>query len=292
MIGVLYESEEWSDYYLAAKIAEYGIPVRLINMELEGSISQAMECTLLVSRVFASAQFRGHDAALARYEEVASRAVEAGIAMINPPKAHAVEISKSLACKVLSAAGLLTPKVYACSSAADALSGIEGSVSDAWEFPLIIKPECGGRTTATAIIHNLDEARSFLASLPPQLKMVVQSYARPRYSYLTRIEVVGGTCALAVKRSIAANGLSAYHLGSTYEVYETPPADVVQATERAAAVLGFEVGSFDVVETLEGPCIIDANSVSNTSPDCTELFGMDLLAAHAEFIAAYYKERI
>ena len=33
MIGVLYESEEWSDYYLAAKIAEYGIPVRLLNMQ-------------------------------------------------------------------------------------------------------------------------------------------------------------------------------------------------------------------------------------------------------------------
>lgn len=120
--------------------------------------------------------------------------------------------------------------------------------------------------------------------------MVVESYAEPAHGYLTRVEVIGGTCALIVKRGIAENGLSAYHLGSTYERYDDCPLEVRTAVGRAAALLGIELGSFDVMETASGPCIIDVNSVSNVSPDCTELFAMDLMAAHAAYVMKRYGE--
>ena len=50
-------------------------------------------------------------------------------------------------------------------------------------------------------------------------------------------------------------------------------------------MLSIELGSFDVIEGARGPCLIDANSVSNVSEDCTELLGMDLMRAHAEAVA-------
>ena len=36
MIGLLYESGEWSDYKLAAELAETGCEVRMINVHMEG----------------------------------------------------------------------------------------------------------------------------------------------------------------------------------------------------------------------------------------------------------------
>ena len=54
----------------------------------------------------------------------------------------------------------------------------------------------------------------------------------------------------------------------------------------AGRLLGIEFGSFDVVETAGGGAfIIDANSVSNVSEDCTELFGIDLMREYATAIA-------
>ncbi len=152
----------------------------------------------------------------------------------------------------------------------------------------MLKPNCGGRTTCTAIARSADEARSFLAGAPA-IAFIAEEYVEPARGFLTRIEVVDGACALVVKRSVADNGLSAYRFGSTYAAYPDVPREITDAAERAAAVLSIELGSFDVIECGRGPCIIDANSVSNVSEDCTELLGMDLMRAHAEAIARRWR---
>ena len=317
MIGILYESGEWSDYHLAAEVAARGVDVRLVNMEHAEAEREALACDMLASRVFASAQFRGHAASLARYPQVAARAEASGIVLVNPARAHAFEASKRATAEALTAAGLFAPTVFACATAGEltemlgggpatggraaaapdgaapktAAHGGGGSADAAggdalpFPFPCIVKPHCGGRTTYTALAHRAREVCAFLQNVPPDLLMVAQSYAAPAHGFLTRVEVVGGRCALVVKRSVAENGLSGYHQGSTYTMYANCPRKVRDAVEQAAALLGIELGSFDVVETAEGPCIIDANSVSNVSPDCTELFGMDLMAKHADYLA-------
>ena len=61
-----------------------------------------------------------------------------------------------------------------------------------------------------------------------------------------------------------------------------------RAVLEAARILDIQFGSFDVIEAAEGNFIIDANSVSNVSEDCTELFGFDLMAAYARALAARY----
>lgn len=339
VIGILYESGEWSDYHLAALVAERGCPVKLIDAEHEQAEAEALACDMLVSRVFASAQFRGHGASLARFPQIARKAEERGIVCINAARAHAFEVSKRAAAEALRAAGLPAPRVFACATAGELLelfAGGGGAAGNAevagalrtaacggeavpratacagargaaaceasphngmapasvvlLEFPCVIKPDCGGRTTHTALVSSRAEAQSFLREVPHDVLMVVEEYARPAHGYLTRAEVVGGSCALVLKRSVAENGLSAYHLGSTYERYDNCPREERDVVERAAELLGIELGSFDVIEMSEGVSIVDVNSVSNASPDCEELFGMDFLAAHADYISAKLKE--
>ena len=56
--------------------------------------------------------------------------------------------------------------------------------------------------------------------------------------------------------------------------------------EHAAALLAIRYGSFDVIECERGAFVIDANSVSNVSEDCTEMFGIDLMHEYARSIVA------
>ena len=281
IIGLLYESDEWSDHKLAAELLACGCPVRMVDMERDGAVDGALACDLLVSRVFASAQFRGHRASHEHMEQLVGEAARRSIPLVNSGRAHFFEVDKHRAAEALARAGLVVPAVYAL--------GVPNELDPHdFAFPCVIKPNCGGRTTFTAIAHDEAESRAFLADAPV-IAFIVEEYVQPERGFLSRIEVVDGVCALVVKRSIAPCGLSAYHLGSTYELYNNCPADVCDAVERAAHALGILHGSFDVIEGARGACIIDANSVSNVSEDCTELFGFDLMRAHAEAIARQWR---
>ena len=360
--GVLYESDEWSDHKLAAELEralaasgaarllddEASAPertldaasvlpqgaaegkgagascwdVRLIDMERLDCIEQALECDLLVSRVFASAQFRGHGASLRRMGRLVEAAEAAGIPLVNPGCAHRFEVDKRAATEALGAAGLMVPAVYACglpdallaalpdAGSAASPEALAASVPDASKvallaaspdapasappgacpepgmaFPAIIKPNCGGRTTHTAIVQGPGELAAFLADAPA-IEFIVEEYVEPERGFVTRVEVVGGQVALVVRRSIAEGGLSAYHLGSTYELYGDVPSPLRDEVLAAAAALGFRFGSFDIIETARGNFFIDANSVSNVSEDCADTFGMDLMAEYAKAIVA------
>ena len=289
-IGVLYESDEWSDHELAAELCtaldetfgEDAPTVTMIDMTRGGCVERALACGMLVSRVFASARFRGHDAALAHMERLVDEAQARGIVMINEPCAHRYEVSKVAATRRLAEAGLLTPAIIAFGMP-------EGLDASTLAYPCIIKPDCGGRSTHTLLAHEADEAGRFLAQAPA-MPFVVQEYVEPEYGYVTRIEVVDDALPLIAKRSIGKGGLSSYHAGSTYELYPDCPDGVRDAALRAARALGIGFGSFDVIETRHGAYFIDANSVSNVSEDCTELFGFDLMRAHARGMARRYHQ--
>ena len=291
-IGVLYESDEWSDHKLADELArafaewlpDVPVEIRSINMEEPDCVTEALACDVLVSRVFASAAFRDHAASLAHMDELLVALPETDTSLINEPRAHAYEVSKLASSEALRAAGLHVPRIYQ--------PGLPAEIDPATlPYPCIIKPDCGGRTTDTAIVHNAEEAAEFLATLPPAMPFLAQEYVAPERGFITRVEIAGGKVVLVVKRGIAENGLSAYRFGSTYELYPDVPAPIREAAERAAATLGFTFGSFDIIETDHGAFFIDANSVSNVSEDCTELFDLDLMRLYADEIAELVARR-
>lgn len=280
-VGILYESGEWSDFKLrdevAAALGPAGEAV-LVNMEGPCCIQEALGCSLLVSRVFASAQFRGHSASHRAMQQLIPAAEKAGIPLLNPGRAHGFEVDKQAATEALGRAGLAVPAIYA--------RGLPGALDpQTLPYPCIAKPNCGGRTTATAILADSAQAARFLGDAP-SIEFIAEQYIHPVGGFITRVEVVDGAVPLIVKRSVAEGGLSAYHLGSRYSIYRPHPAAIEALALKAAAALDFAFGSFDIIEAADGtPFFIDANSVSNVSEDCTETFGLDLMAAYGRAIA-------
>lgn len=292
-IGVLYESDEWSDHKLAAELVtaladacgEDAPTVTMIDMTRGDCVERALGCDMLVSRVFASARFRGHDAALESMERLVDEAQARGIVMINEPRAHRYEISKVASTRALAEAGLMTPAIIAFGMP-------EGLDASAFVYPCIIKPDCGGRSTHTLLARDADEARRFVAQAP-EMPFVVQDYVEPEFGYVTRIEVVDDE--LAAHRQAQHRRRRVVllprrvHLRALSRLPRRRGGD---AALRAARALGIGFGSFDVIETRHGAYFIDANSVSNVSEDCTELFGFDLMCAHARGMARRYHQII
>lgn len=307
-VGVLYESDEWSDYKLAAELElalngnklidepetsdllihqveeDIDFVVRMIDMEQPDCIEAALECEVLVSRVFASSLNRGHEQALRNMEALIAKLEHTGTLLLNSPQAHAYEIDKFASTNTLREAGLTVPAIYQ-------VGAPQELESTQFHYPCVIKPVCSGRTVDTAIVQTEEETRAFLANAP-QRTYLVQEYIKPERSFITRVEIIGGKVALVVKRGVADNGLSAYRFGSTYQLYPDVLPEIVQDCETAATALGFTFGSFDVIESEAGNFFIDANSVSNVSEDNTEMFGRDLMREHAEEIARIVANRV
>lgn len=156
-------------------------------------------------------------------------------------------------------------------------------------YPCVIKPNCGGRTTYTYIIHNEREFWDTLHQIP-NIEMVVEEYIEPVHGFLTRVEVIGGECRLIVKRSVTEHGLSAYHLGSEYQDYSDCSWQIQEASVKAMRILGIQFGSLDIIESRSGFAIIDVNAVSNVSEDNTEMFHFDLMKETAQYIAQQYRK--
>ena len=112
MVGILYESEEWSSYKLLEEIQSFGIEACLISLEEDHAFDRVNGCDLLVSRIFASAQFRGHHKSLERMPGVIKQAERKGIPILNSPRAHFYETSKALSTALLREKGIAVPEVY------------------------------------------------------------------------------------------------------------------------------------------------------------------------------------
>ena len=287
-IGILYESNEWSDYALRDNIVSMGIEADLIDMQEDLDEKRLLSYKMIVSRVFASSVFRGHEKALEQMPSAMELIRENRIPMLNTFEAHYYEISKELSTGTLRKNGFSVPEVYGVFTPSQLLQYAGNKKeSDQIKYPCLVKPDCGGRTTYTYILNNYDELCQ-AAETMPDLRFIAEEFIRPEYGFITRAEVIGGVCRLIVKRSISENGLSAYHLGSLYEIYRDCPEKITRTAVKAMDLLHIEMGSLDIIENSNGFFIIDVNSVSNVSEDNTEMFNFDLMKETAVYISGKY----
>ncbi len=281
-IAILYESDEWSSYALYENVKKLGMEVDLINANENITLEDLLIYELIVNRVFASAQFRNNHNALSQIPTIISFLKENNIPMLNGYIAHFYEVSKKLSTEVLDEHGIDVPDVYGVFT-----KNTTKNVN--LEYPAIIKPNCGGRTNLTYIVNNKEEFEKALEEIG-DVEMIAQEYINPEYGYLTRIEVIDDECKLILKRSVCDNGLSAYKYGSTYDFYPECREEIKNVATKAMKILDIQMGSMDIIENGDRFYVIDVNSVSNTSEDCTELFKFDLMLESGKYIVKRYKE--
>ncbi len=275
-IAILFESHEWSCFKLCDELNAAGFEAKLIDTEGAVDFDFILSCDLVVNRVFASAQFRGHTASFEQTANILSVLQQNNIPVTNSTRAFFYDISKILTTNTLAQNGIAVPKTYGVFKAPN-FPNIK--------YPCVVKPNCGGRSNYTYILQN----KQMLNALNlPDIEFIAQQFIEPQYGYLTRIEVIGNDCALILKRSVAKDGLSSYSSGSTYSLYNNCSSQIKSTAVAAMQILGIETGSLDVIENDTGFYIIDVNSTSNVAEENTKMFNFDLMKQTAQYIAQKY----
>lgn len=285
-IAILFESHEWSSFALYDKLAQYvdKTQIQLYDLQTEVADTAILQNDLIVSRIFASSQFRGHQRALERAASLLLQGEKLGKRLINSAAAHFYEIDKSRTASVLTQHKLPTPKVFGLGSPKDSISNFDIA------FPLIIKPNCGGRTTDTHVVTDIEALQRLWSKLNPDVMFILEEYITPKDNTITRVEVIDGQCVQILKKSLTDTGLAAYHLGSTYTDYSHCSEAIKALALKTMDILTIEMGSIDIIESADGPFVIDVNSVSNYAEENIEQFRYDLIDAYAQYIASVYQK--
>ena len=191
-----------------------------------------------------------------------------GARIVNPYPASAVVQNKFIATRLLADADLPTPRTWVVGDA---------SVFDEMlrRRPLVVKPYMGYRGRGVCLVRDVE---SLTESACAQAPALVQQFI-PGPGEDLKIYVVGDE-AFAVRKPFTAMSYSVP--GRPVPVDE----DVREIALRAGRALGLGIYGLDVIESPDGPVIVDANYFPGYKgvPDATERI--------ADYIEAYALEEV
>ncbi len=281
-IGILYESEEWSNTRLHELILQSGTNCELVFMADESRIPD-VSFQMVVNRVFPSAAMRDHHHALQNTFDFLARLKTAGIPVINSSSSFEFECSKRRTYQRLQQSGFRLPEWRSL------LPG-EKTIESWNRYPAVIKPDCGGRSFNTRIVQSRTELETFLSTTEGN-EWILQEYIHPHNDFTTRIEIVGGKVLLTLKRFLGQGNISSYSRTSRYELYKDCPAQFMEESAAILNLLKIEMGGLDFIESINRVHYpIDVNSTSNFTPDLIPLYGFDPMEKMAAYIVSRYRE--
>ena len=283
-IGILYESDEWSNRRLRDCIVLNGVEAEMIFME-DAELNNGGEWShrMYVNRVFPSADMRGHTASISKTKHLLNCLESKGIPTVNSYEAFLYDCSKWKTYLILKDEGFTVPTTLRFGA-----TNVDEISIKQMKYPLVVKRDCGGRSYDLQIIRT-EEAWEDLKRTMARTEWILQEYIEPVKGYTTRIEVVGDSIITVLKRFIGKDAVSSYSAGSRYETYRNCPPEIIEDSMAVLKILNVEMGSLDFIENEnEEACLIDVNTTSNFTPDYVPLLGFDPVDKMAEYILDKY----
>lgn len=200
VIAILDEHDFWLDP-LYAELKKRNVLYKKIDISSESySPFENKNYSFYVNRLSPSSKKRGHDAAINFALNYILDLETKGIRVINGSKSVLLETSKAYQASLLLQHGFSTPKTWIFNNLTDLKSF---SSSDKVNFPILIKPNCGGSGMEIKKFHSQDSLLSALnkneIEMPTEKILVLQEYIKPKDGYIVRVEIIGGKFVYAMK---------------------------------------------------------------------------------------------
>jgi len=176
-----------------------------------------------------------------------------GMYILNPPSAIERSVDKYYALSLLEESGLPVPKTVVAESAGEALSAFIELGGD-----VVVKPIFGSRGIGSTRVSDRDVAERIFRALDFNHQVIYIQEFIPHGNYDLRLFVLGRRVIASMKR-VAASWKTNISLGAKPESYN-PPREIKGLALRAAEALGCEVAGVDILQTNEGPLLIEVNS--------------------------------
>ena len=218
-------------------------------------------------------------------EEILAHFEWVGTPVMNRAKAIAAARHKFHSLRILAQHGLPIPPSLTVGSA----TFLEDAVADVGDYPFILKPFHGTHGTGVMLLDtptSLTSAMDVLCNLHQDY--VIQSFIAEAGGVDIRVLVVGGEAVATMKRSAPPGEFRAnIHKGASGEAI-TLTDEYTHLAIEAAAALELEIAGVDLLQTDEGPVVLEVNP----SPgfEALELVtGIDIAGVIIEFVTSYVK---
>jgi ribosomal protein S6--L-glutamate ligase len=216
-------------------------------------------------------------------EEVLAHFEWVGTPVVNQAKAIAAARHKFHSLRILAQHGLPIPPSLTVGSA----TFLEDAVAEVGAYPFILKPFHGTHGTGVMLLDtptSLTSAVDALCDLHQDY--VIQPFIAEAGGVDIRVFVVGGEAVAAMKRSAPPSEFRAnIHKGASGEAIALAD-EYTRLAIAAAAALELEIAGVDLLQTNEGPVVLEVNP----SPGFEELesvTGIDIASVIIEFVTSY-----
>ena len=220
-------------------------------------------------------------------EEVVAHFEWIGTPVINRAKSIAAARHKFHSLRILAQHDLPIPPSLTVGSAAF----LEGAVAEMGDYPFILKPFYGTHGRGIMLLDTPTSLTSAVGALCDlHHDYVIQSFVTEADGVDIRVLVVGGEAVAAMKRSAPPGEFRAnIHKGASGKAFMLPD-EYNRLAIKAAAALELEIAGVDLLETNDGPVVLEVNP----SPGFEELesvTGLDIAAAIIEFATTFAQNR-
>lgn len=219
-------------------------------------------------------------------EEVVAHFEWIGTLVVNRSKSIAAARHKFRSLRILAQHGLPVPPSLTVGSAAF----LENTVAEMGNYPFILKPFHGTHGKGIMLLDtptSLTSAVDALCDLHEDY--IIQPFMAEADGIDIRVLVVGGEAIAAMKRRAPAGEFRAnIHKGGSGETV-TLPDEYTHVAIKAAAALELEIAGVDLLQTDEGPVILEVNP----SPGFEELesvTGVNIADVIIGFVTAFAQE--
>lgn len=283
-VAVFYEHPQWFEALFAA-LSRRGVawtPLEIQSHTFDPE-DTALPAPLILNRLAMSSFLRQEEHALFYSMAVLDHWQSLGARVINGPGVLAYDTNKARQLSLFRKAGLDIPKTRVAHRRAD-VARLAAEIG----YPVMVKVNVGGSGTGMIRYDCADELAAALAdNLTPMGVdgvVLVQEYVPARDARVMRCEVLDGKLLYA----LALDGA-----GSTFDLCPAdvcmvdkptitisefkPPAEMVRAVERVAAMSGLDVGGIEyMIDDRDGrACFYDLNAMSNFVAKPLEVLGWD-----------------
>ncbi|MEM1586528.1 MAG: RimK family alpha-L-glutamate ligase [Candidatus Bathyarchaeia archaeon] len=176
-----------------------------------------------------------------------------GLYIINPPHAIERSVDKYYALALLEEAGLPVPQTIVTESAREALKAFYELGGD-----VVVKPVFGSRGIGSTRVSDPDVAERIFRALEFHHQVIYLQEFIPHGNYDLRLFVLGSRVIAAMRR-VASTWKTNISLGATPVSYK-PTKEIENLAIKASEVIGCEVSGIDILESDEGPFIVELNS--------------------------------
>ena len=193
----------------------------------------------------------------ARYgEEVVAHFEWIGTPVVNRSKSIAAARHKFHSLRILAQHGLPVPPSLTVGSA----TFLENAVAEMGNYPFILKPFHGTHGRGVMLLDTPTSLTSAVGALCDLHEdYVIQPFIAEARGVDIRVLIVAGEAIAAMKRSAPAGEFRAnIHKGGSGEAV-SPPDTYTDIAIKAAAALELEIAGVDLLQTNEGPVVLEVN---------------------------------